>query len=255
MTDFVSNIMKVGAHLDDTRVLIQVWDDQRSEEENVERIVDGNLLALPSQSRANDVMVRAIRPRFVEPKAGIVPALREVSRHAEAFRDACYYELTRVDALVAAFVAEQLSVWWNEGRIAISTSDARDWIDKLVSDGRVPEWSENIRDRVGRGMMAALRDFGRLTGTRSSSKKEIVRPGISVGGFAYVAFRLHQQGESSRAILTSPAWRCWLLDDARVDEMMHRLVSLGVVYYSVAGSTLRIDWRADSLAEVASVAT
>ena len=255
MTDFVSNIMKVGAHLDDTRVLIQVWDDDRSDEDNVERIVDGNLLALPSQSRANDVMVRALRPRFVEPKAGIVPALRELSTHAESFREACYYELTRVDALVAAFVAEQLSVWWNEGRIAISTSDARDWIDKLVSDGRVPEWSENIRDRVGRGMMAALRDFGRLTGTRSSSKKEIVRPGISVGGFAYVAFRLHQQGESSRAILMSPAWRCWLLDDARVDEMMHRLVSLGVVYYSIAGSTLRIDWRVDSLVEVARVAS
>ncbi len=82
-----------------------------------------------------------------------------------------------------------------------------------------------------------------------------MRPGISVGGFAYVAFRLHQQGESSRAILTSPVWRCWLLDDARVDEMMHRLVSLGVVYYSVVGSTLRIDWRVDSLVEVARVAS
>ena len=42
---------------------------------------------------------------------------------------------------------------------------------------------------------------------------------------------------------------------ARVDEMLHRLVSLGVVYYSVAGSTLRIDWRANSLLEVARAAS
>ena len=253
MTGFVSNIMKVGAHLDDTRALVQVWDDTISNEENVERVVDGNLLALPSRSRANDVMVRALRPRFVEPDAGILPALRELAVHPEAFRDACYYELTRVDALVAGFVAEQLAPWWDDGRIAITTSDAREWIDKLVSDERVPDWSSNIRDRVARGMMAALRDFGRLTGTRSSSKKEISRPGISIGGFAYVAFRLHQEGRSSRAILASPAWRCWLLDDDRVDEMMHRLASLGVVYYSVAGSTLRIDWRLGSLLEVARV--
>ena len=61
MTGFVSNIMKVGAHLDDTRALVQVWDDTISNEENVERVVDGNLLALPSRSRANDVMVRALR--------------------------------------------------------------------------------------------------------------------------------------------------------------------------------------------------
>ena len=35
---------------------------------------------------------------------------------------------------------------------------------------------------------------------------------------------------------------------------MHRLAALGVVYYAVAGSSLRIDWRAESLAEVARAA-
>lgn len=254
MTDFVSNIMKVGAHLDETRVLLRVWDDELSDEENVERIVDDNLLGLPSRSRANDVMVRALRPRFIEPDSGIVTALRELEPHPEAFRDACYYELTRVDALVAAFVVEQLAAWWEEGRVAVSTSDARAWIDDLVDEHRVPEWSENIRDRVARGMMAALRDFGRLLGSRSSSKKEIARPGISIGGFAYVAFRLHQQHESGRAILASAVWRRWLLDPERVEEMTDRIASLGVVYYSVAGSTRRLDWRVDSLAEVARAA-
>ena len=99
-------------------------------------------------------------------------------------------------------------------------------------------------------MMAALRDFGRLEGVRSSSKKQIARPDITIPGFAYVAFRLHQQGVSSRSILASIVWRRWLLDEARVDELMHRLAARGVVYYAVAGSSLRIDWRADSLAEV-----
>jgi hypothetical protein len=254
MTALVSNIMKVGAHLDDTRVLVQVWSEELSKEENIERIVSENLLALPSQSRANDVMVRALRPRFIEPTVGIVPALQELSKHAEAFRDACYYELTRVDALVSAFVVEQLSSWWKEGRIAVSTSDARLWIDQLVIDGRIPDWSVNIRARVARGMMAALRDFGRLSGPRSSSKKEIVRPGISVGGFAYVAYRLHMDGLSSRSILASPVWSCWLLEGPDVDEMMHRLVYLGVIYYSVMGSTIRIDWRVDSLEEVSRAA-
>ncbi|WP_419930858.1 BrxA family protein [Candidatus Poriferisodalis sp.] len=242
--------MKVGAHLGDTRVLVGVWEDDASDEANVTRIVNENLLALPSHSRARDVMVRALRPRFVTPDAGIIPALRCLMRHSGAFRDACYYELTRVDALVAAFAAEQLAVWWNEGRTFVSTSDAREWIDRLVGDKRVPCWSTNIRDRVARGMMAALRDLGRLTGKRSSPRKEIVRPGISAGGFAYVAFRLHQQGESSRAILASTVWQRWSLDEKRVDEMMHHVASTGAALYSIAGSTLRIDWRTCSLAEV-----
>lgn len=250
MGHLTSNIMKVGAHLDDTKVLVELWEEDRDAEENVNRIVDENLLGLPSQSRANDVMVRALRPRFIAPDAEIVGALAALAKRADAFRDACYYELTRVDALVAAFVEEQLVEWWDEGRVAITTSDAREWIDKLAADGRIPDWSPNIRDRVARGMMAALRDLGRLTGVKNSFKKELARPGITVGGFGYTAYRLHQQGESSRGILRSSVWKRWLLDNSRVDEMMHRLASLGVVFYSVAGSTLRIDWRVDSLAEV-----
>ena len=254
MSGLTSNIMKVGAHLDDTRVLLDVWNLDLTDEENVARIVDDNLLGLPSNSRAHDVMVRALRPRFIAPRAGLVEALRLLSSHSESLRDACYYELTRVDEFVAAFAQEQLTVWWDEGRLAISTSDAREWIDKLAADGRVPDWSHNIRDRVARGMMAALRDFGRLTGARGSSHKEIARPGISMPGFAYVAYRLHQQGNSGRAILSSEVWTRWLLDAARVDELMHRLTSLGIVYYAVAGSSLRIDWRFDSLAEVVDAA-
>jgi hypothetical protein len=254
MTQLSSNIMKVGAHLDDTKVLVDVWDLAATDDDNVRRIVDGNLLALPSQSRAHDVMVRALRPRFVAPDQGIIGALAALKPQPEAFRDACYYELTRIDALVACFVEEQLTEWWRDGRISIETADAREWVDKLAADSRVPVWSPNIRDRVARGMLAALRDLGRLTGTRSSFKKEIARPGVSIGGFAYVAYRLHQQGDSSRAILASPVWRRWLLDQRRVDELMHRLAATGVVFYSVAGSSLRIDWRLDSLAEVARAA-
>lgn len=254
MTQLTSNVMKVGAHLDDTKTLVRVWDFEATSDDNVTRIVDHNLLGLPSNSRANDVMVRALRPRFISPEAGIVDALAVLASQPDAFRDACFYELSRVDALVSAFVEEQLAPWWDEGRVSIRTSDAREWIDTLAADGRVPDWSINIRDRVARGMMAALRDMGRLIGARSSSNKEIARPGISTAGFAYTAYRLHQQGESSRAIRMSAVWRRWLLDEKRVDDLLNRLVSLGVIFYSIAGSTLRIDWRVDSLAEVARAA-
>ncbi len=251
MTVLTSNIMKVGAHLDDTRALVEVWAPELDAETNIRRIVDDNLLGLPSQSRAHDVMTRALRPRFIDPDSGILAALAVLSRDADVFRDACYYELTRVDGLVAAFAEEQLAEWWDEGRTAIDTGDARRWIDDLAAHERVPDWAPNIRDRVARGMLASLRDLGRLIGARSSSRKEIARPGITVPGFAYASFRLHQQGQSGRGVLTSRAWRRWLVDPSRADELMHAIASLGVVYYSVAGSTLRVDWRFDDLVGVA----
>lgn len=250
MSILTSNVMKVGAHLDDTRAFVEAWDPALDANANVERIVDENLLGLPSRSRAHDVMTRALLPRFIVPEAGVLDALAVLGTNADAFRDACYFELTRVDALIATFVREQLAEWWDEGRTTVETGDARRWIDRVAADGRVPDWSPNIRERVARSILATLRDLGRLTGARSSPRKEIVRPGITDAGFAYAAFRLHQEGQSSRGVLTSPVWRLWLLDEARVDEMLQRIAGLGVVYYSVAGSTRRIDWRFDTLAEV-----
>lgn len=242
--------MKVGAHLDDTRAFVDAWDPTLDTDDNVARIVDENLLALPSRSRAHDVMTRALRPRFIVPDAGILDALTVLNSNTDAFRDACYFELTRTDALIATFVREQVAESWDEGRTTIDASDARRWIDEVAAEGRVLDWSPNIRDRVARSLLATLRDLGRLTGARSSPRKEIAQPGITDGGFAYAAFRLHQECQSSRAILTSPVWRLWLLDEPRVEEMMHRIVGLGIVYYSVAGSSMRIDWRFDTLAEV-----
>lgn len=250
MSILTSNVMKVGAHLDDTRAFVEAWDPTLDTNANVERIVDENLLGLPSRSRARDVMTRALRPRFIVPDAGILDALAVLATNADAFRDACYFEVTRVDALIATFVQEQLAEWWDEGRTTVDTVDVRRWIDKVAADGRVPDWSPNIRERVARSMLAALRDLGRLTGARSSPRKEIARPGITDGGFAYAAFRLHQDGQSSRGVLASPTWRLYLLDETRVEEMMHRIAGLGIVYYSVAGSSRRIDWRFDTLAEV-----
>jgi len=246
--------MKVGAHLDDTKTLVAAWDPALSADANVDRIVGSNLLGLPSQSRARDVMTRALRPRFIAGDGGVMEALRRLQSQPDAFRDACYYELTRIDGLVARFVQTQLNAWWSEGRTSVDTGDVRGWIDKLVADHDLPDWSPNIRERVARGLLAALRDLGRLNGVRSSSRKVIVRPGITVVGFAYVAFRLHQQGVSSRAIIDSPTWSCWLLDRPRVDDLMHLLAARGVVYYAVIGSTLRLDWRHHSLDEVVDAA-
>ena len=67
----------------------------------------------------------------------------------------------------------------------------------------------------------------------------------------FVAYRLHQSGESSRGLLTTPVWKRWLLDSTRIDQHMHRLAAQGLLYYARAGSSLRIDWRAESLVEVA----
>jgi hypothetical protein len=68
-------------------------------------------------------------------------------------------------------------------------------------------------------------------------------------GFAYVAFRLHEQGASSTSIESSQVWRRWLLSPDRVDDLLHQAAQAGVLTYGRAGTAVRIDWHVSSVEE------
>ena len=250
-----SNITKGGALLDDSRQFVALWNDDSDIDTNLSRFREENLLGLPSLARAADVTNRILRPRFVDSGRDVIPALRLLRNDPSAFVDACYYETAQDDPLLAKFAEEAVLAWFEDGQLSINTELVDQWIVSLGEQGLIPAWSDGRRQKVARGLLAALRDFGRLDGAKGSLNKKLCSPGISEGGFAYVAYRLHERGESSRGVLTAPTWKRWLLDDARIDHHMHRLAAQGLLYYARAGSSLRIDWRVKDLVEVTRVTT
>lgn len=248
---FTVNIQKGGALLDDSRRVVEVWDPALGADANLERIRHENLLGKPSQARADDVLQRIIAPRLVAPGPHLIPALRAFLADPRAFREACYYEASRDEPLLAAFAEEHLYGLWESGRIGVSITDATKWLEDQQQHGRTPQWTDVVRTKVARGLLAALRDFGILIGART---KDIAPPGITARGFSYVAWRLHEQGASSRALVSSPVWRRWLLEPARVHDLLTQASRLGILTVATAGSAVRIDWTATTLAEVTGAA-
>jgi hypothetical protein len=244
---FTVNIQKGGAMLDDTRHLVEVWDDSLDSTSNLSRIAEANLLGKTSRKRSDDVLLRILAPRFVAPGSDIIPALRALRDEPSAFREACYYETARDEKLLASFAEGPLWQWYNAGRVGVTVDDVKSWLENLTKEGKLPEWTETVRTKVARGLLAALRDFGILKG---AARKEFTRPGMTAKGFGYVAFREHQQGVSARALVQSAIWHRWLLDDLWVRDLLAQIDRLGLLDYAHAGSAVRIDWRAASLQEV-----
>ncbi len=246
-----SNIQKGGALLDDCRRVVEAWDPHEPPAENLGRIADENLLAKSSRTRTDDVLLRVIGPRLVQPGLHVIPALQGLLTEPRSFVEACYYEAARDDALLAAFAEEPLWAWWRTGRLSLAIGDVTGWLADLADAGRVPKWSDSVRTKTARGLLAALRDFSVL---RGGLRKEIVPPTMTPRGFAYVAWREHEQGASSRALAMSRVWRRWLLDQDRVLDLFGRAARLGILRFSSAGSAVRVDWLASSLAEVTGAA-
>jgi hypothetical protein len=243
---FNSNIQQGGALLDDARRVVEVWDLDQDLSWNLSCISEQNLLAKPSRARADDVLRRVLRPRLVEPGPHVIAALKQLLPSPRGFADAYYFEATRDDALLAAFAEGPLFEWWEGGRIGVDVESVSAWLAELAEGGQTPPWTPTIRTKVARGLLASLRDFGILTG---AVRKEFASPSLSIAGFGYVAFRLHENGASSRGLVASSVWRRWLLDTARVTELFHEAERQGLLRYSSAGSAVRVDWLHDTLSE------
>ena len=169
---FTSNIQKGGALLDDARRLVEVWDLERGREWNLNRIAEQNLLAKPSRARADDVLRRVLRPRLVEPGPQVIAAMKELLPSPRGFVEAYYFEATRDDALLAAFAEGPLFEWWERGRIGVDVNEVVAWLGELAAQGETPPWTDDTRIEVARDLLAALRDFGILTG---AVRKEFAR--------------------------------------------------------------------------------
>jgi len=241
-----SNILKGGALIDDARRLVEVWDLDEDAAWNLERIATENLLAKPSRARAQAVLQRVLRPRLVEPGPQVIAAMKELLSSPRSFVEAYYFEATRDDELLATTAEKLLFGWWEAGRVAVDVNEVSAWLGDLAAKGETPSWADSTRIEVARHLLSALRDFGILTG---AVRKEFDRPSLTIAGFGYVAFRLHESGASSRALLASSVWQRWLLDQNRVTELFHQAAREGLLRFSSAGSTVRVDWLRNSLPE------
>jgi hypothetical protein len=215
--------------------------------ENLEAALSANILAKKSASRSRDVLA-VLRQRLIEPGTHVLGALCALANHPQAFREACYYEATRADDLLAAFA--ELALWdaYQAGRVGVSPDDIVVWLRLLSTRQCLPDWSDEVFTRAAQGLLSTTRDFGVL---RGSVRKEFAGPSLSAAGFAYVAYRLHEEGTNSRGIGSSRVWHRWMLSSDDVEHLFGEISALGVLRRSQAGSVVRIDWDMPSLLDVA----
>ncbi|MCD6541515.1 DUF1819 family protein [Candidatus Bipolaricaulota bacterium] len=245
---FTTRIIKGGALLADSLRFLEAWEPDLSPDENLARFAAQRLLG---KTRVREkAVLNILRRRFLETNASVVRTLRRLRHDPVALREACYYEATRTEELLAAFAEEPLFTWYHAGKREITLEDVLHW---LATDRRVPDWNEVTRKRVAQGILATFRDFGLLQGEVGSRRKQITFPNLSLRGFLYVSLRERRRCSSDRALLESRVWRRYLLTPYDVRRLFLEANRLGYLHFSEAGSMIRVDWLIESLEEVSNV--
>lgn len=244
--EITSRIIKGGALLEESRRFVEAWDDDLAPEENLEQFRTRNLLGKRSRARAEDALA-ILRQRLVADGQPTIAPLRTLVVRANAFRDAVYFEAARNDDLLAYVAGTVLYDLRDRGWAKVAVEDVE---QALLVDPPAPivsKWSQSTRTRVIHGLLSALRDFGILEG---KAVKHIATPHISFGGFIYVVGRFRHLGLSAPELMTHPAWRWWLLDERQVRAHFLEADREGLLSFSEAGSTVRMDWLVNGLEEM-----
>lgn len=244
--EITTRIIKGGALLAESCRFVDEWDISRGLEENFVRCNTGNVLGKRSRSRAEDTLA-ILRQRFIKPGPDVIRALKVIRARADGFRDACYYEAARNDELIGHTAGDVLYRSRSSGWAKITVEDVAQALLDAPPSAAVKEWSEGTRRRVVQGLLSALRDFEVLDG---AVIKHLAPSHLSFAGFVYVLGRLRTRVASSHEIVTNGAWRWWLLDYRQVRGLFLEADREGLLQYSEAGTTVRIDWRTAGLEEM-----
>lgn len=245
-----TRIQKGGALLEDMRMLVRSWEevDRADNRSEVRRLLGKKTLA-----RSRDTIVRTFTPRFIKgnpPDAWKIARLLEDRNVEPEILHPIYYWITaRGDRLLYEFVTEELIHVARSGDGSVRIEETTTWISAHIKKAG-QEWSPTVTIKVGRGILAALRDFGILEG---ASKKRIAPVHLPIQAFCYTAFWLAKLGYSGESLISHSDWGLFLLSPEIVERLMLEAHQQNLLSFHSAGRIYRVNFPKDNPGDYADV--
>lgn len=244
---YTCNIMKGGAMISECLLLLQEWCPGEKKGEFINRVTERNLIGKASRKRVRDIINRIFFRRFFKEEEITAINLKSLLSlgYDEDLVKLFYYHTALADDLLYDFASQWLYSLYFDGRYKLDTSDGVAYIEQL-GNKITPQWSENIKTKTARGLLATCRDFGLLQG---AAKKSFAPIHIPVIAFLYVAYHLKKNVPSAGRLLTHPDWRLFLLTNDQVEQLFLEAHQNGHLGYYSAGGITRIEWKYDCFTE------
>jgi hypothetical protein len=251
---YTSRIIKASALIADTKVLLSEWDLGRSVDENLDRAQRQNIFGKSSRKRVNDIL-RIFRQRyFDEPNVGAaLVTLVQGGAPSQWIDPLLYFFSAQNDRTLRDIVLEVLYPRHQDGVQELPVDVVIHTIRNWVAEGKTTTaWSDSTVNRVARGVMATLRDFGVLEGT---AHKRLTPVYLPTPAFVLIALWLQGRERAGHLVLQSDEWRLFLLPVEGVERFFIEAHQQHLLGYYAAGSVIRIEFPVseDSLKEYAHV--
>jgi hypothetical protein len=245
---YTSKIIKAGALLADTKMLLENWDLQLGVPANLQLMLRENLFGKASRSRVEDILA-IFRQRYLT-DPGVLNSLVALVRAGWSTRNldpVLYYLSLRSDALLRDAVTGVLVPMLERGKHVVTVQDVVNWIKGQVSAGRTDgKWGDATILRTAQGVMSTLRDFGVLHGKMN---KHIAPPYLPLEAFAFIAFLLNKHRPSGDRLVNDPEWQVFFLSPASVERFFLEAHQEHLLEFRSVARVVRVEFPATTIEE------
>lgn len=232
-----------GAMIEELLQLVRAFDPDVPRQQWIEHIIATNLLGKGSRNWAREVIVGVFYPRLVQGR--FANAWREIRAMDERHVDknvviaALYYHTMLSDAFIYDFTTHVVYDKYFAGTAYISSQDVYEFINAQPASHFNREWSDYLKKRLSRGVMATLRDFRILEGKKT---KKIANYYLPIEAFIYISYLIGQQVKTGERIVDHSDWKLFLLNSTLVERLFLDAHQHGLLSYHAAGAIIRIEF-------------
>lgn len=233
--------------IQESMVLLDVYDKTISKHQFVEKVIKENFLAKKSDKRIKDIVEIGFYKRYVNTNKDIplyLSKLKDNYISLSVIQQIFLIYTSRANLILFDFIKDKYWYEINAGVIVFKNNYAKEFLNEIMKHNFSLKWSDSTQNKMSSYLMSSLVDFKFI-----EKNGKVVPVFINDITANYLIHELHFNGLSDEDIILAEEWKIFGLDKNEIIDIVHKISLTGFFLFQYSGDLFKINWKYQSMNE------
>jgi hypothetical protein len=233
--------------IQESMVLLDVYDKSISKQQFVEKVIKENSLAKKSDKRIKDIVETGFYKRYVNSNKDIplyLSKLKDNYISLSVIQQIFLIYTSRANLILFDFITDKYWKEINSGVIVFKNNYAKEFLNEIMKHNFILKWSESTQNKMSSYLMSSLVDFKFI-----EKNSRVVPVFINDITANYLLHELHFNGLSDEDIIMAEEWKIFGLNKNEIIDIVHKISLTGIFLFQYSGDLFKINWKYQTMNE------
>lgn len=247
---FSSRVLRKGPFLHETRQVLRQWNISSPVIANINAALRENSVSVKTEGWRKEIR-STLNSWLTELSQDELLALSTLAKSQapnDVWSSCLHWHYARSETLYYRFVTSWLFTAYKQGMFHFKSEQAIPFVSAVALEVKGDDLSDYGVKRAARDLFRTASEFRLLTG---NVVKEFTPYSLPEPSFLYVLHALQDLTGGPLAMVESPGWHMFMMDESDVVRELLRLHQFKRIHYEAAGSLIELKLPSSSLVEYA----